>query len=74
MSCELDRRQQQSKLFRESKSKAGLKTRKNMKFYKVNFMSGELDWRQPGAEQQSNRLNLKCSEQQKNLSVKYTPL
>ena len=46
MSGELDRRQQQSKSFRKFRLKAGLKTSKNMKFHKVNFMSGELDWRQ----------------------------
>ena len=51
MSGELDRRQQQSKFFGKFKSKARLKTTKNMKFI---FMSGELDRRQqqqPGAEE-----------------------
>ena len=38
-------------------------------------MSGDLDWRhhqQPGAEQESNRLNLKSFKQQKHLSQTQT--
>ena len=89
MSGDLDRGSsssslEQSKPFRKFYSKACLKTTKNVKFDKVNFMSGELDRRQqqqqqqqqqhqqPGAEQESNRLNLKSFKQQKHLSQRQT--